>query len=92
MQTLYYQLSYIVHLHIYVYLTLKRLLALAPTIHATQVFPTLYSSVRIHAPLNALKTETLKKVMYKLEMVCIPKKKEETMTLLNIFFFLLKFI
>lgn len=87
MRTLYYQLSYIVHLHIYVYLTLKRLLALAttrkhqrritPTIHATQVFPTLYSSVRIHVPLNALKTETLKKVMYKLEMVCIPKKKKK---------------
>lgn len=48
-----------------------------PTIHATQVFPTLYSSVRIHVPLNALKTETLKKVMYKLEMVCIPKKKKK---------------
>lgn len=48
-----------------------------PTIYATQVFPTLYSSVRIHVPLNALKTETLKKVMYELEMVCIPKKKKK---------------
>lgn len=61
-----------------------------PTIHATQVFPTLYSSVRIHVPLNALKTETLKKVMYKLEMVCIPKKKRRNDDFVEHFFFFTK--
>lgn len=58
-----------------------------PTIHATQVFPTLYSSVRIHVPLNALKTETLKKSNVQIGNGMHSEKKEETMTLLNIFFF-----
>lgn len=86
---------YIVQLHIYVYLTLKRLLAftaLAPTIHATQVFTTLYSTVGIYVPVNALKTGTLKKVMYKLKTVCIPIKKKRNDDFVEHFFFLLKFI
>lgn len=48
-----------------------------PTIHATQVFTTLYSTVGIYVPVNALKTGTLKKVMYKLKTVCIPIKKKK---------------
>lgn len=61
-----------------------------PTIHATQVFPTLYSSVRIHVPLNALKTETLKKSNVQIGNGMHSEKKRRNDDFVEHFFFFTK--